>query len=599
MFRTTSAKRPLPLKQRTSSLDTRRDYSHNTWWSLLVLLKVREYFVTVDNFSIWRRHIAWAMEDGKDLRAYMTQRYGSSMVVMSLLLSTELAILFNSAPVTTHVREALREGRHLSISFWAGFMIMTSSILTILSLIALFTAWGMVNSIDEVNTHCIFRSSIGQYAAELPGRLIVCSIYSFLISFMMFFFLLLPVGSWSITLSALTAFLFFHIVSTFSAFGRIIMHTGAMSNARIFTPEFEDFLLPHSLHANLLIKAQANLAHKASIIRQYRRKQQPIDRHLTPETMYDHLSANLFGSEIADSIPYRPRADSTVRFADVEQGSNNNQSTCYSHIRTLTPLSDSSSCRLTDQSSLLNERATPTYSSLRKTSFSGPLPRHEFHQNRLSPIPSGCGSTVLGSKHVESGSTSSLDQWLQNTTPSSREPACPNPSNRANETDNLATIPTSMKRRSPSPSFTAATNTSVDSMGRPIPTPTYVMESPSSTTNRLTTAHSMLSFDDRNLSEDERFAMDYGDFDDDDLGSPLRAEYTASYPPPIPILGPSLKHCQENENERLANYDEQLGLLDHSELGLFCSPLSKSFSGGDESSLKKGTLSSSPPPPVG
>jgi hypothetical protein len=49
----------------------------------------------------------------------------------------------------------------------------------------------MVNAIDEANAHCPFRSSIGQYAAELPGRFIVCSIYSFLLSFMLFFFLLL------------------------------------------------------------------------------------------------------------------------------------------------------------------------------------------------------------------------------------------------------------------------------------------------------------------------------------------------------------------------------------------------------------------------
>lgn len=85
-----SGNKPLPLKQRTSSSSNQRDYNQQTWLSLLVLVKFREFFVTVDHFSIWRRHLAWANDDGKDLRTYMTQRYASNMVFMSLLLSTEL-----------------------------------------------------------------------------------------------------------------------------------------------------------------------------------------------------------------------------------------------------------------------------------------------------------------------------------------------------------------------------------------------------------------------------------------------------------------------------------------------------------------------------
>lgn len=85
-----SGNKPLPLKQRTSSSSNQRDFNQKTWLSLLVLVKFREFFVTVDHFSIWRRHLAWANDDGKDLRTYMTQRYASNMVFMSLLLSTEL-----------------------------------------------------------------------------------------------------------------------------------------------------------------------------------------------------------------------------------------------------------------------------------------------------------------------------------------------------------------------------------------------------------------------------------------------------------------------------------------------------------------------------
>ena len=136
-----SDRKPLPLKQRTSSIDGRRDYTAATWLSLLGLLKTREYLVTVDHFSIWKRHLAWAIENGKDLREYMTQRYASSMIFMSLLLSTELNVLFNSAGVTTQVRQSLMHERHDTVSFWVGIVIIFSAILTLLSLISTFTAY--------------------------------------------------------------------------------------------------------------------------------------------------------------------------------------------------------------------------------------------------------------------------------------------------------------------------------------------------------------------------------------------------------------------------------------------------------------------------
>jgi len=135
------AGKPLPLKQRTSSVDQRRDFNAQTWTSVIGLLKLREYVITVDHFSIWRRHLAWAFENGKDLRDYMTQRYASSMVFMSLLLATELSVLFNSAQVTTSVRASLMKEDYHDVHFWVGIFIIMSSILTLLSLISTFTAW--------------------------------------------------------------------------------------------------------------------------------------------------------------------------------------------------------------------------------------------------------------------------------------------------------------------------------------------------------------------------------------------------------------------------------------------------------------------------
>ena len=322
-----STRKPLPLKQRTSSVDGRRDYTTKTWTSLVGLLKLREFVITVDHFSIWKRHMAWAMESGKDLREYMTQRYASSMVFMSLLLSTELGVLFNSAGVTTQVRQSLMNERHDTISFWIGIFIIFSAILTLLSLIATFTAWSLVSAISDSNAHCILRSSIGQYVAELPGRFIVGAIYSFMIWLTLFFFLLLPLGFWSILLLVMTVGLFVHTIFSFSAFGRIIMHTGAMGSKRIFDASFERSLLPHSLHANLLTKAEANLANKTSILRQYRSKSRPIDRNLSVDELSGHLSDDGPPSsekgtpQHTQQVPVhkthvRRRTESLVKFAD-------------------------------------------------------------------------------------------------------------------------------------------------------------------------------------------------------------------------------------------------------------------------------------------
>ena len=533
-----STERPLPLKQRTSSLDTRRDYNSNTWRSLLVLLKIREYFVTVDNFSIWRRHLAWAMSNGQDLRAYMTQRYASNMVFMSLLLSTEMSILFNSAEVTNIVRFQLRSGNHHSVSFWAGFILIVSALLTLLSLISTFTAWAMVNAVDENNAHCLFRSSIGQYAAELPGRFIVCSIYSFLLSFMLFFFLLLPVGIWSMTLLLLTLGLFVHVVAAFSSFGRVIMHSGAMGKERIFEPQYEKSLLPHTLHTELLKKAKANLANNTSITRQYRRKQKPIDRPLLEEELYDHLSGR--NEELAKEAaePYRRRADSTVRFEDEEQPTHH-----PAYHRQLTPISDTSVTQMnTPASSSSTSRKSLVLSDRPPTPV---LDRPQFQSaqssfnNKPRPPPLR-PNLVRNNLPIHSVSSSSLEQWLQASPMSTDDPKSKQALKRA-----------------------------------PTPPPTQVMTWTGSSGGGSLSAADRLSdtrLSDRDLTEEQRFDIDYGDGllpedsvdsksdvsdDDDDFGDTERArllEPTLHFPAiPSTDYGSSTVTTTPKENQRNRN----------------------------------------------
>lgn len=303
-------KHGLRLKQRTSSVDVRKDYSTQTWISLLSFLKAREYFVTVNNFSIWRRHLSWAMPNGGDLRNYMTQRYASNMVFMSLLLGAELGVLFNSSRITMDIRLALQASAHYKLQFWIGISILISVVFTLLSLFTTFTAWGMVSAISDENSHCILRSSIGQYAAQLPQRFIIISIYGFLFTVLLFFFLLLPAfGFWSILLSFLVMALFFHVVTVFSAFGRIILHTGAIAPHRIFEENYEENLLPQSLHSDLIKRAKAELTNKTSVVRQYRRKCDPVNREFSQEDMIRYLrqAQPIFHkgrSDRSNNVPY-------------------------------------------------------------------------------------------------------------------------------------------------------------------------------------------------------------------------------------------------------------------------------------------------------
>jgi hypothetical protein len=274
--------------------------------------------------------IAWAIDDGKELRMYLTQRYATSMVFLSLLLSADLNVLFNSAGVTNAMRNSLQEEQYTTISFWAGLFIIVSAILSLLSLLSTFTAWTMVSAVSAENIHSIFRSSIGQYVAELPGRFIIGATYSFLVWICLFFFLLLPAGFWSASLLILALGLFVHTIAAFSAFGRVIMHTGAMSPNKIFEKGYEMNLLPHSLHRLLVIKARANLSSETSIRRQYMSNVKPIARHLSEDEMSGHLN-DLVSSESSyfemkqnepgfqNVIPapmVRKRTESLVKFAD-------------------------------------------------------------------------------------------------------------------------------------------------------------------------------------------------------------------------------------------------------------------------------------------
>jgi hypothetical protein len=171
-----------------------------------------------------------------------------------------------------------------------------------------------INSSDAFIRFPLFQ--IGQYVAELPGRFIVSSIYSFLIWFMLFIFLLFPFGIWSVLLVLGVIAMFIHVMIVFSAFGRLIMHTGCMGKDRIFDEQFEKGLLPRTLQHNLYIKAKAELENKTSITRQYRRKLSPLTRDMDLDDMSALLSQMGSTPDVSSEHHRRNRTNSNVRFAD-------------------------------------------------------------------------------------------------------------------------------------------------------------------------------------------------------------------------------------------------------------------------------------------
>jgi hypothetical protein len=254
----------------------------NAWFSLLGLLSPSEYFVTVDHSILWQKHIAWAKPKGEVLRAYVTQRFASNMIVLSLMLGAEIGVFFNSSHETSEMRTLLGTESYSSLKYWIGIVIALDAGVTVMALVTTFTLWGMVSAISDDNTHALLRSSIGQYVISLPPRFVVMALYLFLLWLTLFFIELLK-GPARVIIMCIMCFLFFQVVIPLSAFGRLIIHTGAMAKRRVLDEEFEKELLPSGLHASLLIQATHQQRKNTTAMQQYR-KQKEMEEERTQAT---------------------------------------------------------------------------------------------------------------------------------------------------------------------------------------------------------------------------------------------------------------------------------------------------------------------------
>jgi hypothetical protein len=140
-----------------------------------------EYFMSVDHHPIWRRHLAWSSRDGQHLINVVTARFASNMVFMSLLLGTEIGVLFSPSEPADKFRAALQTESYGDLNFWAAIILCISIGLTLSTLVANFTAWAIIGAVSPQNSHAILRSSLGLDAAQLPARLVIISIYCFVI----------------------------------------------------------------------------------------------------------------------------------------------------------------------------------------------------------------------------------------------------------------------------------------------------------------------------------------------------------------------------------------------------------------------------------
>ena len=152
-------------------------------WRKLFWTGLPENFVShlipVDLTAKWRRHLVWAKSDADKLLSVVTARFTSTTVFLTLLVSAELGTFFSPSRVVEEVRTALEQDEWQALDFWIGIVLSLSIFFATAALFSNFTAWSIFIVVGAENAALILRSSMGLYAAQLPNRLVMVSIYLF------------------------------------------------------------------------------------------------------------------------------------------------------------------------------------------------------------------------------------------------------------------------------------------------------------------------------------------------------------------------------------------------------------------------------------
>jgi len=149
------------------------------------VLTAWDLFFPLDLSTLWRRHLIWSKkDDAKVLLDIVTSRYATTLTFLSLLFSAEVATYFSPALIVTNVRATLRNGPsdegNDRLQYCAGMMLMISIIVTASAILANYNAMMLFKTVSPENASVILRSDVGVYAAQLPSRLTVLSLYIFL-----------------------------------------------------------------------------------------------------------------------------------------------------------------------------------------------------------------------------------------------------------------------------------------------------------------------------------------------------------------------------------------------------------------------------------
>ena len=183
-----------------------------------------EYVVTVDLSNTFRQHLVWSKKSS-ELKELVTARYSSSTVFLSLLVSSEIGILYSPSKPADRIREALIEERYGEPEYWTGLFVCLAIFFSVAALISNFTAWSVFMSLSNENAPIILRSTLGLYAAQLPSRLVTCAIYLFLCVVLLSCWVIMPDNA-ALFLVCFGLVLLFHIINTFSSISRIVIHSG-------------------------------------------------------------------------------------------------------------------------------------------------------------------------------------------------------------------------------------------------------------------------------------------------------------------------------------------------------------------------------------
>jgi hypothetical protein len=221
---------------------------------LFRVVHLHDFFISTVDWDEWRAHMAWANSNGAGLKNAVSARFGTTMVLMSLLLASQVTVLFSGSNVGDDIRSAMMDASYDSIALYIGVLLILGMFLALYTIITTYMAWGTLLPINDANVLAVFRSRMGLHVMSLPNRLATATIYVYLTWLTMVLWKLLPLHYGAIfTALALAAFFYFNFVN--SGLQRTIMLSSAMKDEPILSNQALGEMWPEEFDEALIEKA--------------------------------------------------------------------------------------------------------------------------------------------------------------------------------------------------------------------------------------------------------------------------------------------------------------------------------------------------------